>query len=210
MSVSGSIITVKFEIISNFTLPQVTIPLFGPEYIRYPIKAGDKGVVFPCDVKLGGMSGLGSGVADLTSPPNLTALVFFPIGNTAWSAVDANQVTLYGPNGVTFKDTANNSSVILLPASVTIHGQNSVTITSGGVTLSLSSSGAWSLSGNGAGTLHADSSVTISDSVHSTNLSQMNSVFASLVTFINGHIHNDPQGGTTSAPTTTFTGNIVS
>ena len=44
VSASGAIITVQFEIQSEFTLPQVTIPLFGPEYIRYPIKAGDSGV----------------------------------------------------------------------------------------------------------------------------------------------------------------------
>jgi len=211
VKVSGAIITVKFEVQSGFTLPNVAIPLFGPEYIRYPIKAGDKGVAYPCAVNIGNMSGLGPNTpSELTEPGNLGALVFFPIGNSSWSAVDANAVTVYGPNGVVIRDSANQSSVVVLPGSVVMTGRDSITLVTGSATLTLSSAGAISLSGATTLTLHGGSGVSISDNVHATNLVTMNSVFASLVTFINSHVHTDPQGGNTGAPTTTFTGNIVS
>ncbi|WP_440867841.1 hypothetical protein [Symbiopectobacterium purcellii] len=32
-----------------YVFPQVTIPLFGPQYIRYPKQPGDKGIVIPAD-----------------------------------------------------------------------------------------------------------------------------------------------------------------
>lgn len=210
VSVSGAIVTVKFELTSAYTLPQVTIPLFGPEYIRYPIKAGDKGMVLPADVFIGNMSGLGIGTPDLTAPGNLSALVFLPIGNKNWSSVDPNAVTAYGPNGVVIRDTANQSSVVVLPGSVVVTGRDSITLITGSSTISMSSSGAISISGATTLSLHGGAGVSITDNVHSTNLVTMNSVFASLVTFINGHVHNDPQTGVTSPPTTSFSGNIVS
>src|SRR3954468_18141322 len=88
VSKSGSIVTVKFEVNSDYSLPNVTIPMFGPIYIRYPIQPGDKGMVVPADARLSGVSGIGGGTADLSQPGNLTGLVFLPIANTAWSEVD--------------------------------------------------------------------------------------------------------------------------
>lgn len=119
VSVSGAIVTVKFEVQNiPFTLPHVTIPLFGPEYIRYPIKAGDKGAVIPFDAYLGGMSGLGGGVADLTQRANLSSLVFMPIGNAHWTTVDANAVVIYGPNGVVIRDTGSGAVITLTPTGI--------------------------------------------------------------------------------------------
>jgi hypothetical protein len=119
VSAKGSIVTVKFEISNTvFTLPNVTIPLFGPEYIRYPIQPGDKGFVVAADAYLGGMSGLGGGTADLTQLANLATLVFFPIGNTSFFAVDPQAVVIYGPNGVVLRDTTNASNVTLTPQSI--------------------------------------------------------------------------------------------
>lgn len=114
----GSIVTVKFEVNSVFTLPNVTIPLFGPEYIRYPIQPGDKGFVVAADAYLGGMSGLGGGTADLSQLANLAALVFFPIGNTSFFAVDPQAAVVYGPNGVVLRDTTNASNLTLTPQSI--------------------------------------------------------------------------------------------
>lgn len=112
VAVSGSIVTVKFELISPYTLPQVTCPMFGPEYIRYPTKVGDKGMVLPADAYLGGISGLGGGIADLSIPANLSALVFFPIASSKWSATDdPNAVVIYGPDGVILRNTANSISI---------------------------------------------------------------------------------------------------
>ena len=94
---SGKMITVSFSLTNiPFTLPQVTIPLFGPQYVRYPMQPGDRGIVIPADTYIGGMSGLGGGVADLTQPTNLSALVYLPISNTEWQDVDGQVVTVYG------------------------------------------------------------------------------------------------------------------
>jgi hypothetical protein len=60
-------VTVAFELHDTpYVFPNVTIPLFGPQYIRYPMQPGDKGIVIPADTYLGGVSGQGGGVADLT------------------------------------------------------------------------------------------------------------------------------------------------
>jgi hypothetical protein len=117
VSVSGPIVTISFEV-SGITLPQVTMPLFGPEYIRYPVQVGDQGVAFPASVYLGGVSGLGGGTADSRLRANLATLVWFPIANKNWSAVDPNAVTIYGPNGVVLRDSNSQSVETLTPSSV--------------------------------------------------------------------------------------------
>jgi len=117
VAVSGAIVTVNFEV-AGATLPQATMPLFGPEYIRYPVQIGDKGVAFPASVYLGGVSGLGGGTADDTLRGNLSTLVWFPCGNKGWTAVDDDAVTVYGPNGVVLRDTGSNSVETLTPSGV--------------------------------------------------------------------------------------------
>ena len=132
VSVSGAIITVKFEINSKFTLPNVTIPLATSQYARYPIKAGDKGVAISADAYIGGISGLGGGTADLSTRANLTNLIFLPIGSKSWPAVAADQVTFSAPNGVLLKDDAGDCEInitatgisIKLPAGKTINVLN--------------------------------------------------------------------------------------
>lgn len=140
VAVSGSIVTVKFEVAGPFTLNNVTMPMFGPEYIRYPIQVGDKGVTIPADAYLGGMSGLGGGVAGMTLPANLSALVWLPISNQAWSSVDPNTVTIYGPNGVVLRNTASTSTLVLTPAGIAMVGENFVTITVGSNVIRLDAS----------------------------------------------------------------------
>jgi hypothetical protein len=127
VAVSGSIVTVAFQLKSPFTIPNVTMPMFGPQYIRYPTQVGDLGVTLPADVYLGGISGLGGGIADLTLPANLSALVFFPIASTNWSATeDANAVVIYGPDGAILRD-ANKTTQVKVDAggNVTVHGLTS-------------------------------------------------------------------------------------
>lgn len=107
-AVSGSIVTVKFLVQSSYNLQQVTIPSAGSEYIRLPIRVKDLGVVFPADVFLGGVTGLGTGVASLTLPANLSSLVFFPVGNKNWSASESpGKIVLYGPDGSILRDLGN-------------------------------------------------------------------------------------------------------
>jgi len=125
---SGTIVTVNFEI-AGVTLPQVTMPMAGSEYIRFPIQPGCKGVCLPADFYLGAMSGLGTGTADTTPRGNLSTLVFFPIGNKNFSATDdAQSVVIYGPNGVILRDSGKKTTVTLTPAGVDINAQHNVTV----------------------------------------------------------------------------------
>lgn len=148
VAVSGPIVTVNFDV-KGLTLPQIAMPIFGSEYVRLPIQAGDKGAAFPVDFYLGGISGLGGGTADDTLRGNLSALVWFPLGNKNWSAVDANAVTLYGPNGVVTRDTAGHTTSTLTPAGIADSAQHtyqitagdSITLSAGGHTIVINSSG---------------------------------------------------------------------
>lgn len=136
-AVSNSIVTVSFDITGPFTLPSVTIPLFGPEWIRYPIQVGTLGVVFPAGFYLGGVSGLGGGVADMAQPGNLSALVFFPVGNKNWANTDdANAVVVYGPNGVKLRDQGATTHFTLIPGEISMSaGGHSIVINSTGVVI---------------------------------------------------------------------------
>ena len=75
VSRTGGIVTVKFALTSPYTLPNVTVPIVGSEYVRLPIQAGCPGFVMSADAYLGGMSGLGGGTADLSPRGNLSMLV---------------------------------------------------------------------------------------------------------------------------------------
>lgn len=190
VSVVGAIITVKFEVTSIFTLPNIAMPLFGPEYMRYPIQVGDKGFAVPSDTYLGGMSGLGGGTADLSQRGNLSTLAFLPIGNTAWTAVDPNAVTIYGPNGVVVRDTNSRSTIVLLPDGVAVVGESHVTLTCGQCSISMT-----------------PTTITITDAVATTSPAMINANWNAFISYFNGHIHtNGNQGQSTGAPVTPFTG----
>lgn len=130
-SVQGSIVTVRLDVTSEWTFPPIQMPLFGPEYIRYPIKKGDAGLAVPSDVSLGKVSGLGANTPPtLDQPPNLSAHVFLPCGNARWTLpIDPQAVEIYGPNGVILHDTASNSTITVAPGGITI--------TTGGITATL-------------------------------------------------------------------------
>jgi hypothetical protein len=150
LSVSGSIVTVNFDV-TGVTLPQVTMPLFGSEYIRYPIQVGDKGVAFPASVYLGGVSGLGgpATAADFAvQQGNLSTLVWFPIANKGWSSVDPDALTMYGPNGVVLRDSGSNTVLTLTPSGLTVTSDTfsftattSISFTVGGHSVVIDSTG---------------------------------------------------------------------
>jgi hypothetical protein len=102
---TGTIVVVKVEIQQpEIVFPLIKCPVYGPEWVRWPIQKGDRGVMFSADYYIGGMSGLGTGVADLTPQFNFSTGVFFPIGNTNFSDTDdPKKVVLYGPEGVILK-----------------------------------------------------------------------------------------------------------
>ncbi|HCQ7215210.1 TPA: hypothetical protein OL729_002614 [Escherichia coli] len=198
---TGNMITVSFELRDiPYVLPQVTIPLFGPQYIRYPMQPGDKGIVIPADTYIGGVSGQGGGIADMTPPANLSALVFLPISNTEWQDVDGQVVTVYGPEGVTLRDSGSNTTFLLKPDSIAISTPDSFTVTVGGTVFSLTGS-KWSLSGE-AGHLQ--------DSVASTSPAIMHAGWQSLLAWLNSHEHsNGNDGNDTGGPTSTYNGSIT-
>jgi hypothetical protein len=136
VSVSGSIVTVKFEITGPFTLPHVTMPVGSSEYVRLPLQPGDRGVALPASAYLGGVSGLGGGVADLTQRANLSNLVFFPIGNKSFSTVNGQSLVLYGPSGVTLEDKAKTAVIDLSPGRISLKvGTVELLITSAGISI---------------------------------------------------------------------------
>jgi hypothetical protein len=127
-AVSGSIVTVKFEVQGTFTLPKVTVPAVTWQYIRVPIQVGEKGIVIPADATIAGIDGLGGGTAGFGPVGNLSALVFLPVASKAWTASeDANALVLYGPDGVVLRDSNSACKVVLTPSGIT------VTLPGGGV-----------------------------------------------------------------------------
>jgi hypothetical protein len=124
--ISSGIVEVDFDVqqqIPNGTLTfpgSVRMAVTTSEYERVPMQVGDKGVAVPADAYLGGVTGLGGGTADLTRRANLTALVFQPLGNTAWFSVDMNAYVLYGPNGVVLMDAKKKTVFTLTPSGIKI------------------------------------------------------------------------------------------
>lgn len=134
VKVEGAVVTVQFDVLpGTIQLQEITVPVAGFEYIRFPISVGDKGVTVPADVSLRGVSGLGTGMADMSLPASLTALYFVPLGNSDWSAADPDKITLYGPAGALIKTTDGKASVAV--------GSDKITLTVAGQTLELSADG---------------------------------------------------------------------
>jgi hypothetical protein len=139
VSVTGAIVTVKFELQSApWTLPQVTMPVFGPEYVRWPIQVGDKGMAIAADFQIGQMSGLADATPSMSQPSNLGALTFMPIGNKTWQAVDGQSVVIYGPNGVVLRDAQSRVTFTLSFGGLTIdlHNNGPVAIMNGDLRVS--------------------------------------------------------------------------
>jgi len=197
---SGNMVTVRFSVNSDFTLPKITIPLFGPQYVRYPMQAGDRGVVLSMGVYIGEMSGQGGGVADLTTPQNLSALVYLPISNTEWKAVDPNVLTMYGPEGVTIRDAGSNTTFMLTPTAVSIVTPDLFQVTVGGTIIRLTGTD-WVISGvNG----------TLTDGGGSTSPAIMGQAWAALKLWADNHVHtNGNDGNNTGAATTKLNAEIV-
>jgi hypothetical protein len=141
IAIAGAIVTVAFDV-ADIRLPQAIMPLFGPEYIRYPIKVGDLGVAFPASVYMGGVSGLGGGIADTTLRGNLSTLVWFPCGNANWPTVDPLTTTLYAPHGVVLQDTPTvTASAVVGQSNVTINANTTITLAVGAHSIVINSSG---------------------------------------------------------------------
>lgn len=197
---SGRMITVSVSLNSEFTIPELTVPIFGPEYVRYPMQPGDKGVLLPMATYIGEMSGQGGGTADLSLPINLSALVYLPISNTQWQGVDPNVVTIYGPEGVTLRDKESNTTFILTPDSIAIKTIDSFNVTVGGTILTITPTG-WRIEGiNGA----------LVDGAGETSPAIMSQAWQAMMQWANTHVHtNGNNGNNTGQATTQITAEIV-
>lgn len=143
VTVNNWSVVVKFEVdAAPFTLPNIEVPLSNSLYERPPLQIGDKGWVRPADVRLGAISGLGSGTADLSLPANLAALVFEPISNANWDAPpDKNAYLIQGPNGFILRDVGNDYSIIGNDTNITIKYGSSTTLVVDSDTISMTASG---------------------------------------------------------------------
>ena len=107
----GSIVEVKFELLTEYNLPPIKVPVAGSEYVREPIQPGDKGILIPCGASISAVSGQGENTADLSVPANLSAFVFMPIGNAKWKSVDAGSLVLSGLTDVLLRNTVHQMKI---------------------------------------------------------------------------------------------------
>jgi hypothetical protein len=99
-----------------------------------PTQVGDLGYTAPADVYLGGISGLGKGIARFIRRGNLSNLVFTPVSNANSPPIDPNAAQVQGPNGAIIRTTTGTTSSV-------VTDQNGTTITFGTTTFVLNATG---------------------------------------------------------------------
>jgi hypothetical protein len=115
----NAIVTVNFEINpvsstgTKITLLPVTMPIAESKYIRIPVRVGDQGIAVSASVRIGGITGLGTGLAPLSPASNLGALVFMPISNVNWETLDPNAVVINAPNGAIIR-TIDGKAIVTI------------------------------------------------------------------------------------------------
>lgn len=129
-AVDGSLVTVNFEctypVVQNgnvvdATLPPLTLPRGESQWLRAPVQIGDVGMTIPSDTFLGGISGYGSGVADLgKNYGNLTTLIWVPVAAVSFGAPpDPNKAWINGPAGAVVSDTPQTATMTASKNNVT-------------------------------------------------------------------------------------------
>lgn len=208
-SVDGSIVTVKFdvEVPDGITLPEVTCPVAGSEYIRYPIQPGCKGYCIPANVSLRKASGLGTGTPDIFEPGNLTALVFFPFGNTSFFAVNGEYLFMYGETGVEIT-TKNQDCTLTLTSSgiiINLNGGNLIvnngnTTMNGNLTVNglITGTNGFAISGGTGGTMSVTGNISQTGNFQNTGTLTNN---GKAVGSTHTHGGVQPGSGTSGTPT---------
>ncbi|MBE1159630.1 hypothetical protein [Dyella acidiphila] len=137
VAVSGSLVTVKFEVDSTpWTLPQITIPKAESQWVRMPTQVGDIGLTIPGDVSLAGVTGMGTGIANMAFHGNLSTLVFLPLSNKNSPPIDQNAAQIEGPNGAIIRTTSGNASLTVNDDGITMSfGGKTVTLNGTGLTI---------------------------------------------------------------------------
>jgi hypothetical protein len=186
-AVSGSVVTVEFEMdTSPWTLPPVTIPKAESNWVRMPTQVGDLGYTAPADVYLGGISGLGKGIARFIRRGNLSNLVFTPVSNANSPPIDPNAAQVQGPNGAIIRTTTGTTSSV-------VTDQNGTTITFGTTTFVLSATGITLTVGGQTFTWGGSQAVSTLP-IQAPDVILPNGA-------VNTHFHTDPQGGDTGPMT---------
>ena len=122
----NTVVTVNFEINpvsstgTKITLPEVTMPIAESRYVRLPVKVGDQGIAVAASVRIGGITGLGTGLAPLAPASNLGALVFLPVSNTAWTTLDPNAVVISASNGAIIRTDDGKAVVTIADDKITV------------------------------------------------------------------------------------------
>lgn len=112
-AVDGALVTVSFEVNSQWTLPPLTLPKAESQWLRAPVQVGDVGLTVPADTFLGGISGHGSGIADVrVNYGNLSTLVWVPVAAVSFQATpDPDKAWVNGPNGAALSDSTQTVGV---------------------------------------------------------------------------------------------------
>ena len=121
-------VTVSFQVTNTaLNLPEITIPIIGWRYIRYPIQVGDAGLTISIDTNLNYISGQVSGITTMTSQGNLgPTLAFMPIMQKSMANSDNKQaVVVVGPQGAIIRDDASNSVVTISPTQIRLQSGSS-------------------------------------------------------------------------------------
>lgn len=116
LEMSGPHAVVNFETTAN--LPgQVTMPILGSRSFRTD-HTGEQGYTPSGDYYMGGVSGLGGGVADLTQHGNLSTGAWAPVSNTNWPSIPGATTVVTGKaSGLILRDSEGNETVINLTTS---------------------------------------------------------------------------------------------
>lgn len=153
VAVSGQIVTVSFDPRNTAPalLPNLTVPVDSSAYDYVPYQIGDMGVVRPTDLYIGNLSGLGSPIPTNVRAANLSALVFTPVGKKSFTTANPNARIIQGPDGWIAQTTQGNTpcnivgnqqGITLTYGSTQIAmNATSITMTAGGQTVTLNSSG---------------------------------------------------------------------
>jgi len=126
----NTVVTVNFEINpvsstgTKITLPEVTMPIAESKYVRLPVQVGDQGIAVAASVRIGGITGLGTGLAPLAPASNLGALVFLPVSNTAWTTLDPNAVVISASNGAIIRTDDGKAVVTIADDKITVAYQS--------------------------------------------------------------------------------------
>jgi hypothetical protein len=112
---TGTIVTVKFPMqdpggsddlqeqfpLHVLELPQMEMPVATDLYGIPPLQEGDQGYCVPADYSIDGVAGYSNDPTSFTPQPNLSTLVFHPIGNVqAGEREHKDKYFLSGPTGV--------------------------------------------------------------------------------------------------------------